>query len=174
MSCNNAECCIISFTHFFFFFVRKSQHSKQRKHPLYLSKHNVATVVFHVCTMKEYDKWRGGILHRHKLKRENEDIDIIRISIYTAVMNAGLGGGVQRRRRNQRGDIVAQCSNSFKTLDPCYIWITVTLVSRQWTLNYAKSNPPFLLPGPDSYSHANKQTNTQGNKYACHGGKKLQ
>lgn len=58
MSCNNAECCIISFTHFFL--VRKSPHSKQRKHPLYLSKHNVATVVFHVCTMKEYDKWRGG------------------------------------------------------------------------------------------------------------------
>lgn len=60
MSCNNAECCIISFTRFFFFLVRKSQHSKQRKHPLYSSKHNVATVVFHVCTMKDYNKWRGG------------------------------------------------------------------------------------------------------------------
>lgn len=68
--------------------------------------------------MKEYDKWRGGVLHRHELKRE-EDIDIIRISTQQS-MNAGLGGGVQRRR-NQRGDIVAQCSNSFKTLDPCYI-----------------------------------------------------
>lgn len=49
-----------SIMHFFFLNQDKDQHSKQRKHPLYSDKHNVAIVVFNVSTIKEgYSMWRG-------------------------------------------------------------------------------------------------------------------